>query len=100
MKKLESKLFVTLLCVLLLALVLMMQGCVTSMKPSVAYRPPAPPADLAAPCPDLPLIADGQAVTVAAWIVDTAETYRDCQERQSGLVRAWPGQSFSGALGR
>ena len=100
MKKLESKLFVTLLCVLLLALVLMTTGCATSTKQSVVYRPPLPPADISAPCADLPLIADGQAVTVAAWIVDTAVAYKDCQARQAGLVRAWPGQSFSGALGR
>lgn len=49
---------------------------------------------------DLPLIADGQAVTVAAWSLDAAGAYRDCQARQAGLVRAWPGQSFSGAIGR
>ena len=77
-----------------------MGGCASQTKPSVAYRPPAPPADLAAPCQDLPLIADGQAVTVAAWVVDAAGAYRDCQARQAGLVRAWPGQSFSGAIGR
>ena len=75
-------------------------GCASQIKPSVVYRPPAPPADLAAPCPDLPQIADGQAVTVAAWVVDAAGAYRDCQARQAGLVRAWPGQSFSGAIGR
>lgn len=98
MKKLESKLFVTLLCVLLLALVLMLTGCATSTRPSVVYRPPAPPADLAAPCPDLPQIADGKAVTVAAWIVDTAGAYKDCQARQAGLVRAWPGVSFRASL--
>ena len=56
----------------LLALVSLTMGCATSTRPSVVYQPPAPPADLAAPCPDLPQIADGKAVTVAAWIVDAA----------------------------
>ena len=83
-----------------LALVSLMMGCASQTRPSVAYQPPAPPADLAAPCPDLPLIADGQAVTVAAWIVDTAGAYKDCQARQSGLVRAWPGITFNQALKR
>ena len=75
-----------------------MGGCASQTKPSVVYRPPAPPADLASPCQDLPLIADGQAVTVAAWIVDTAGAYKDCQARQAGLVRAWPGVSFRASL--
>ena len=75
-----------------------MGGCASQTKPSVVYRPPAPPADLAARCPDLPLIADGHAVTVAAWIVDTAGSYKDCQARQAGLVRAWPGVSFRASL--
>ena len=81
-----------LLCALLLAPALMM-GCASkSISPSVVYRVPAPPADLSAPCADLPLISDGQAQTVAAWIVDAVESYKDCQARQAGLVRAWPGQ--------
>lgn len=73
-------------------------GCATSTRPSVVYQPPPPPADLAAPCADLPLIADGQAQTVALWIVDTVESYKDCQAKQAGLVRAWPGVSFGGAV--
>ena len=77
-----------------------MGGCASQTKPSVVYRPPAPPADLAAPCPDLPLIADGQAVTVAAWIVDTAVAYKDCQAKHAGLLRAWPGMTFNNALKR
>ena len=64
----------------------------------MAYQPPAPPADLSAPCPDLPPIADGQAVTVAAWIVDTAGAYRDCQARHTGLLRAWPGMTFNAGV--
>ena len=87
-------------CALLLAPVLMMMGCATSTQPSVVYRPPAPPADLAAACADLPLIADGQAQTVALWIVDTVESYKDCQAKQAGLVRAWPGLSFGDAMSR
>jgi len=79
---------------------LTLTGCASQTKQSVAYQPPAPPADLAAPCPDLPLIADGQAVTVAAWIVDTAGAYKDCQARQSGLVRAWSGITFNQSLKR
>ena len=75
-------------------------GCATSTPPSVAYQPPAPPADLAAPCADLPLIGDGQAVTVATWIVDTAEQYKDCQAKHTGLLRAWPGMNFNDALKR
>ena len=85
---------------LCLAIALTLMGCASQIKPSVVYRPPAPPADLASPCQDLPLIADGQAVTVAAWIVDTAVAYKDCQAKHAGLLRAWPGQSFSGAIGR
>ena len=75
-------------------------GCSTSTRPSVVYQPPSPPADLAAPCPDLPLIANGQAQTMALWIVDTVESYKDCQAKQAGLVRAWPGALFGGAMGR
>lgn len=86
------------LSVPLLALVLMIGACSTSTKQSVAYQPPAPPADLAAPCADLPLISDGQAQTVALWIVDTVESYKDCQAKQAGLVRAWPGQSFGASV--
>ena len=77
-----------------------MGGCASQTKPSVAYRPPAPPADLARPCPDLPLLADGRAVTVAAWIVDTAGAYRDCKAKHAGLLRAWPGMTFSGSLSK
>ena len=84
-----------LLCALLLAPALTM-GCASkSMPQSVPYRVPAPPADLAAPCADLPLIEQGDAQTVALWIVDTVESYKDCQARQAGLVRAWPGISIS-----
>ena len=91
--------FARLLCALLLAPVLMM-GCATKSTPqSIPYKVPAPPADLAAPCPDLPLISDGQAQTVALWIVDAVEQYRDCQARHDGLVRAWPGQSFGASVG-
>ena len=85
---------------LLLAPVLMTMGCATSTPQSVAYQPPAPPADLAAPCADLPLIEQGDAQTVALWIVDAVESYKDCQARQSGLVRAWPGITFNQALKR
>ena len=95
MKQNASAWYAKPLFALSLALVSLMMGCASQTRPSVAYQPPAPPADLAAPCPALPLIADGQAVTVATWIVDTAETYRDCQAKQAGLVRAWPGISFS-----
>ena len=75
-------------------------GCATSTQPSVVpYRPAPPPADLAAPCGALPELSSGDSQTLAAWIVDAAEQYRDCSARQAGLVRAWPGQSFSEALG-
>ena len=75
-----------------------MMGCASSSMPqSLAVQPP--PADLAAPCPDLPALADGSAKTVALWIVDTAAMYRDCSARHAGLVRAWTGQkSFSDAV--
>ena len=76
----------------------MLAACSTSTKQYAPYQPPAPPADLAAPCPDLPLIADGQAVTVATWIVDTVEQYHDCKARHAGMVRAWPGQSFGASV--
>ena len=100
MKQNASAWYAKPLSALSLGLALMTQGCSTSTKQSVAYQPPAPPADLAAPCPDLPLISDGQAQTVALWIVDAVESYKDCQARQSGLVRAWPGINFNQALKR
>ena len=74
----------------LLASVSMLAACSTSTKQYAPYQPPAPPADLAAPCADLPLIEQGDAQTVALWIVDTVESYKDCQAKQAGLVRAWP----------
>ena len=87
-----------LLCALLLAPVLMM-GCATKSTPqSIPYKVPAPPADLAAPCADLPLIEQGDAQTVALWIVDTVERYHDCKARHAGMVRAWPGQSFGASV--
>ena len=95
MKQNASAWYAKLSLALSLGLALTLMGCASQTKQSVAYQPPAPPADLAAPCPDLPLISDGQAVTVAAWIVDTAGAYKDCQAKQAGLVRAWPGVSFS-----
>ena len=76
----------------------MLTACSTSTPRSVATPIQPPPADLAAPCPDLPALADGSAKTVALWIVDAAAQYRDCSARQAGLARAWPGQSFGGAL--
>ena len=100
MKQNASVLYAKPLSVPLLALALGLTGCASSTRQSVAYQPPAPPADLAAPCPDLPLISDGQAQTVALWIVDAVESYKDCQARQSGLVRAWPGINFNQALKR
>ena len=78
----------------LLASVSMLAACSTSTKQYAPYQPPAPPADLAAPCADLPLIEQGDAQTVALWIVDTVERYHDCKARHAGIVRAWPGQSF------
>ena len=87
-----------LLCALLLAPALML-GCASkSISPSVVYRVPAPPADLAQSCADLPLIEQGDAQTVALWIVDTVEQYHDCKARHAGMVRAWPGQSFGGVV--
>ena len=83
-----------------LALVLMTGGCASQTKQSVAYQQPAPPADLAAPCPDLPLIEQGDAQTVALWIVDTVGAYKDCQAKHAGLLRAWPGMTFNNALKR
>lgn len=75
-----------------------MGGCASQTKQSVAYQPPAPLADLAAPCADLPLIEQGDAQTVALWIVDTVERYHDCKSRHAGMVRAWPGQSFGASV--
>ena len=86
----KSKWFAKLWYAPCLALAWMLTGCATSMPQSVPYQPPAPPANLAVPYPNLPLISDGDARTVALWIVDTVESYKDCQARQSGLVRAWP----------
>ena len=98
MKKNASVLCGRWLLVPLLASVSMLAACSTSTKQYAPYQPPAPPADLAAPCADLPLISDGQAQTVALWIVDTVESYKDCQAKQAGLVRAWPGQSFGASV--
>ena len=74
----------------LLASVSILAACSTSTKQYTPYQPPAPPADLAAPYADLPVIEQGDAQTVALWIVDTVESYKDCQAKQAGLVRAWP----------
>lgn len=87
-------------CALCLCLVLLMTGCATSTPQSVAYQPPPPPADLAAPCPELPQISAGDSRTVGLWILDAVESYKDCQAKHQGLVRAWPGQTFGGALGK
>ena len=94
MSKSSSASFVRWSLAPLLVSVSLMTACSTSTKQYVPYRPPAPPADLAAPCADLPLIEDGRAQTVALWIVDAVESYKDCQAKQAGLVRAWPGSSF------
>ena len=100
MKKNASVLCGRWLLVPLLASVSMLAACSTSTKQYAPYQPPAPPADLAAPCADLPLIEQGDAQTVALWIVDTAEAYKDCQAKHTGLLRAWPGMTFNDALKR
>ena len=75
----------------LLALVCLLTACAASTPPSLAsYRPAPPPADLAAPCPDLGPVQDGNAQTVALWMVDAVEAYKGCAAKHSGLVRAWP----------
>ena len=74
-----------------IALVLMMMGCAPSMP--LSTEPTAIPANLATPCPSLPLVRDGQAGTVLRWGAQVIEQYAECQSRHRRLVEAWPKQS-------
>lgn len=50
------------------------------------------PANLAAPCPPLPLLDDGQQKTLAAWIVEASGMYHDCSARHDATVAAIKGK--------
>ncbi|WP_442877951.1 Rz1-like lysis system protein LysC [Brachymonas sp. J145] len=68
-----------------------MMGCsTTSTQPSpVVQQMPAPPADLAVPCPGPQPITDGSRAGVALWVVDEIAAHRDCAARHQALVDAW-----------
>lgn len=46
------------------------------------------PANLAAACEPLPLLDDGQQVTMVQWIVTASDMYRSCAARHAATVRA------------
>lgn len=49
------------------------------------------PANLAAPCPPLPLLDDGQQKTLAAWIGEASYLYHDCAARHAATVKSCQG---------
>lgn len=63
-----------------------------------AYRVQPPPADLAAPLPPLAPLEAGDSRSVLLWVADASHKYGMCVAKHSGLVRAWPAQTFTEAL--
>lgn len=68
--------------------VLTLMGCQHSMP--LLPEPTEIPANLAAPCPNLPQIRNGESGTVLRWGAQIVEQYAQCQNRHKRLVEAWP----------
>ena len=47
------------------------------------------PANLSDPCAPLPLLDDGQQITMVRWIIEVSGMYRDCAARHDAAVRAY-----------
>lgn len=48
------------------------------------------PANLRQPCPQLPLLLDGDKATVLLWAEAAIDEYEACARRGDQLVEAWP----------
>ena len=68
--------------------VLTLTACQHSMP--LLPEPTEIPANLAAPCPNLPQIRNGESGTVLRWGAQIVEQYAQCQNRHKRLVEAWP----------
>lgn len=58
--------------------------------PEIKSTVPVMPANLAMPCPDLPLIEGEGGKAVMQWALLTVKLYRECQAKVRGLQGAWP----------
>ncbi len=63
----------------------MLMGCASSPKPSA---PPALPAALRQPCPELAPPVDGSAAAVLRTLTEWAGLYRECSDRHRAAVAA------------
>lgn len=74
---------------ILLPIALLVSGCTTR----VVYRDPPPlpelPANVKAPCPELPLLTDKSWVTLEIDASRTSTLYVKCQASQAGAVNAY-----------
>lgn len=72
--------------ILLVSLALI--SCAPSTPRLAVSLPPLPP-NIAAPCPEPPLLASGTLGEVVTVLVDLAAAYRDCAARHAGAVAAY-----------
>ena len=49
--------------------------------------------------PPLASLEAGDSRSVLLWVADASHKYGMCVAKHSGLVRAWPAQTFTEALG-
>ncbi|OSI16511.1 hypothetical protein BWD09_07025 [Neisseria dentiae] len=65
-----------------------MAACKSSTILPTAINPP--PADLAQPCQKIPKLQGKTGGEVLPYILSLHSIYKDCSEKQAGLVKAWP----------
>ena len=73
----------------LLIAVLILTGCASSNQPLM--QPTVPPLDssLAADCPQLSELPEGDYDELTAWVVDVIGMYGECAARHRATVKAW-----------
>lgn len=65
----------------------LMTACASSPTRSA---PAAPPANLAQPCPQLPLLTSKAGSAIQRWAIDVIRLYNDCADRHDALADALP----------
>lgn len=66
----------------------LMTACASWPTRSKPVSPP--PANLAQPCPQLPLLTSKAGSAIQRWAIDVIRLYNDCADRKDALVEAWP----------
>lgn len=65
----------------------LMTACASS---PVKSPPAALAANLAQPCPDLPLLTSKAGSGIQRWAIEVIRLYNDCADRHDATVQAWP----------